>query len=708
MDLLKNLIHFIRSAEDAGQIPGWLAHDWVYILTGVVLLITILTSFWNFASWIFRWRQRRFLINDLAPYFTKAEVYKATNNYIPTKFQNVAPSEDEEPGRKFIASAKGRLIPLFLKEAFKEDKDDNKYYLLLADAGMGKTTFMINLYLSYKRKWRLWGRKFDIRLFPLGHPHALDDIAKIDDDTKKDTILLLDALDEDGEAVKNYQKRLKEILDKSWRFREVVITCRTQFFPSRKEEPTETGYFKFGGEGGEYKFQKLYVSVFDDRDINRYLLKRFRVWNPFIWKKLRKARAIVKQSPNLMVRPMLLSHIEELVGHKKEYEWTYEIYEVLIEKWVEREANKPGIKARFGSVEQFKKQLLAFSQSLAVNLYFNQSERGGFYIHKDEKVSTDSGIQLSDLENNLEIALKESQWRSRSLLNRNAEGYYKFSHKSVLEYFLAKEAIENPSFTGELNFEGLDQAKRFCEEMVIGVTLKKTKGSFKLAGAKKEQPLDELNKKNYDKIETLKIESGHRINLHAIPFFLPDRVREITIIDKNTFPNLYRLYIYYISIQLLNQIGQQGQLGLLKPEEIGNIFDELGLRCLLGRLGQLSLLDLLVMLRLSLRDLLNLIDLLSRRGREGLHDFIYDSSDPDWSGSLGPVGQVELLKKLNLLELCEWIEPLSFRNLPFLPGTIDLLDWRGLINQLDQQDPGLIEKFHSADEFIKKCQALSS
>ena len=93
----------------------------------------------------------------------------------------------------------------------------------------------------------------------MGYPNILEDIEKVKD--KENTILLLDAYDEDLEAIKDHQKRLNEILSKVHKFREIVITCRTQFFPSEKEEPDRTGYFT-GGERGEYKFQKSYLSVF--------------------------------------------------------------------------------------------------------------------------------------------------------------------------------------------------------------------------------------------------------------------------------------------------------------------------------------------------------------------------------------------------------------------------------------------------------------
>jgi len=88
------------------------------------------------------------------------------------------------------------------------------FALALADSGMGKTTFMINLYIRYKNAFRLpfAPQKYDIKLFPLGYPNILEDIEKVKD--KKNTILLLDALDEDLEAIKDHQKRLNEILSK--------------------------------------------------------------------------------------------------------------------------------------------------------------------------------------------------------------------------------------------------------------------------------------------------------------------------------------------------------------------------------------------------------------------------------------------------------------------------------------------------------------
>lgn len=296
----------------------------------IPIVLAILKFGWKGIQFLILQRNQRLLNRDLYPFFSDGDVKKATQFYIPTKFQNVSPSEDDEPSSKFIASAKQKIIPLFLKKVFKSAGDDNKFYLILADSGMGKTTFMINLFLSYKNQITWFGLKphHKIELFPLGSPDALEAVAKVED--KKNTILLLDAFDEDIKAVGDYKERMKEILSVVKGFREVVITCRTQFFPSEEEVPTEAGYVKtYGDSGTEYKFQKLYLSVFDDKDIKRYLRKRFSI---FKFSNRKKAKTIVEKSPNLVMRPMLLSYINDLVGKEGDFKYSYEIYEILITK----------------------------------------------------------------------------------------------------------------------------------------------------------------------------------------------------------------------------------------------------------------------------------------------------------------------------------------------------------------------------------------
>ena len=428
----------------------------------VVISIWLLKQFWNLLMKIKLRKNQKVLNKDLFPYYSKADVYTATKYYIETKYQNVAPSEDDEPGRRYIASAKDKLIPLFTDNIFLFENNHSKHYLILADSGMGKTTFLINLYIAYKNKFHdpFSVDKFNIKMLPIWYPDSIEDIKAIAN--QENTILLLDAFDEDIEAVKDYKKRLNQILKVTDKFRAIIITCRSQFFPSQKEEPHETGYFT-GGENGEYFFQKLYLSVFDSKDVKKYLKKQFHVILQY--KNYAKAKVIADKSPNLVVRPMLLSNIKDLVSSSKEYNYTYKIYEELINRWLDRESSKHEIKEKYGSSDSFKHLLYNFSKKLAKDLYINRIKRNGYFIPKDEDFA--SGIlHLSDIDDHL-LTLSNMDGRRKSLLNRTAAGEYKFSHKSILEYFLSLHLFEDMEFYLDFDFKGMDTAQLFLREMLI-------------------------------------------------------------------------------------------------------------------------------------------------------------------------------------------------------------------------------------------------
>ncbi|MBN1547263.1 MAG: DUF1566 domain-containing protein, partial [Syntrophaceae bacterium] len=329
------------------------------------------------------------------------------------------------------------------------NKDACQFYIILADSGMGKTTFLINLYLRYIDQ--CWGAKYQIKLFPLGWGREIDEhIENLPE--KKNTILLLDAFDEDIQALDDYHARLRELVEKGKYFREVVITCRTQFFPTEEEEPKESGVLQFGGDGGDRIFRKLYLSPFDDKDISTYLRQRF-AW--FRRRKKQRAYQIVKHSPNLMVRPMLLSYIEDLLQSERSYTAPYQVYAELIQKWIEREAQKVPSDRR----KHYEDDLFRFSREIARNIYENRQQRaGGLMI---------PGREIQPFAEKHNINLSEMEMKSRSLLNRNARGDYKFSHKSVLEYFLAEEALFSPDFRKMLDFEGMNMAESFLADMVL-------------------------------------------------------------------------------------------------------------------------------------------------------------------------------------------------------------------------------------------------
>lgn len=477
----------------------------------LAFVITIVSAIVKVFQWAILKNHQWLLNENLRPYFSIEDVDRATRYYVPTKFQNISPTVDDEPGKSHLGSAKQLLMPMFLDKAFKDTRDSTKYYLILADAGMGKTTFLINLFLNYTSRplKNLLGINSNqgIRLLPLGSPDIWKDIEKIEN--KRDTILLLDAFDEDIKAVDDYDARMKEILAIAKEFKQIVVTCRTQFFPSDKEIPDDTGDVTFGGEQNRYKFQRAYLSVFDESDINKYLKKRFSV---FQQSKRKRAFEIVKKSPNLVMRPMLLSYINDFVEADKTFNHSYEIYEVLIEKWIERESKKHGIRQKYGSEEKYRELLLDFSQALAKNIYEKRKERGGLFITKKDFIKDTPEFQITDLDI---YGMTETEVRSKSLLNRNAEGQYKFSHKSILEYFLGKELFQTTDFLSIFDFDGMSATEMFLDEMVS--PFRKLNCSY---GASLNPnsliPINLLSIKEWTEIETLKIHDLRKFDLLQI------------------------------------------------------------------------------------------------------------------------------------------------------------------------------------------------
>lgn len=543
--------------------------------SGISLIIFLLSCIGSLI--LFCWKLTLFLIQkkdelslnkDLHPYFGKEEVRNATKFYIETRCQNVPPSIANEPRETFAFVTSQKLIPFFIEHAFTSRKNnDQRFYMILADSGMGKTTFMINLYLSYTKK--NWLKKRNkIKLYPLGHFNSFEEIKQIPEKEKEQTILLLDAFDEDSHAAENYQKRFSELLDEVWRFKEVVITCRTQFFPSQEEEPHRTGLLKMGGNKGEHVFHKLYLTPFNDSDVKKFIRKKF----PFFqFNKRIKAFKIVERCPNLMIRPMLLNYIEKIIARqikikkfkirfnflpfnyltffKFDYEFiiktyssidikkldkVYQIYKLLIQKWIEREA-----RGMVEGKEEFMNELYSFSKQIAINMHEMRKERDGYLIFKDD---------MSEFAFKHNIKLEDLEMKSKSLLNRNADGFYKFSHKSILEYFLAREAIENKKFRDNLDKTGLDFMNFLLEEQLEEDWLFKNKnkiiGSFTTDYSYWDIDISRITKEDIFNLTELKIEKTYLPSLYFVSNFTNIKtlvIRESQLSSCQSVENLREL-----------------------------------------------------------------------------------------------------------------------------------------------------------------------
>ena len=401
------------------------------ISTAIIGLLTKMTGFlvsqWKKYSIAKELRETQSLL-----FYTDEELARATECFIEPDCQATDPTGSED-----FRSVVSPREPVFkhLDNQISRGTEE-KYTMILADSGMGKTTVLLNYLARHLRKQK--SSSPALRLIPLGVRDALAAVDKVKD--QRNTILLLDALDEDTLAVNDHRARLGEILERTSRFHHIVITCRTQFFAKDDEIPKETGQLRIvatrAGQSKEYTFVKLYLSPFNDKQVEQYLARRFPI--PFSPSR-RRARLIAKQASDLTMRPMLLAHIREILSSGGFDGTTDEIYSSMINAWIEREKHfvQPN-------------DLVRFSKEIALDIYVNRVERGF------ERVPMNLAEQIAS---KIGLALQPRQLRGRSLLNRDAEGNLKFAHRSIMEYLFIQKFLDNPASTNFVRWT--DQMKRF-------------------------------------------------------------------------------------------------------------------------------------------------------------------------------------------------------------------------------------------------------
>lgn len=356
--------------------------------------------------------------------------------YVVPDGQNVNPADLEEDDTGLVA--RNNIFELIDK--FLAGPPRYSHAFILSDAGMGKSSLLVMLKLFHLKKFIR--KQCDMILLKLG-PDTLEKIESIDD--PGNTILLLDALDEDPEAWQHFYGRLQMLLQASKTVRKVIITCRTQFFPKEYEEDgLVPGQVNLSG----FHCSKLFLSPFSNEQVEEYLDKRF---EPGETKE--RARKIVTAMKSLKFRPMLLSYVDFLLEHKdRSYHYAYEIYEALVEEWLNREMRKGIVKA--------KEPLRKACAVIAVKMYSTKQRTLEYHDLREIYLSVEG---LHDLDY-LSI-------EGRSLLHKTSEGNFKFAHYSILEFFVAAELAGNPK-----SMENSDQVRSFLADLINHRKLKNLRG----------------------------------------------------------------------------------------------------------------------------------------------------------------------------------------------------------------------------------------
>lgn len=411
------------------------------VLASVTIAVTL--GGWTMQAWL---NERRIARDFGADLYSVEDIRSATRFYVRPDAASIDLIQELEKGDNIIATREDlfRAVRRFL-----EAESSHRHLLLLADSGMGKSSFVLNYYAFNRSRWR---NKSRLAVVPLGHHNAVDIIKQIHPHKRRETILFLDAFDEDLEAVKNYWVRLNELMSVCGGFRRVLITCRTQFFPQESAIP-QLATMVVGPRSGpaHHTFWRLYLAPFSDRQVDEYLKRRFGFWG---FQKKAKARSLVKKVPNLTVRPLLLSYITELLEADSPLVLTWEVYSALTTKWYKRET----FWKDFNHLEMF-------SEELAIHLYL------GFLEHGFDRV--ERTVIVNIIKNLFSSVRDIDEWKatSRSLLHRDAAGNWKFAHRSIMEFLFLKRFFE-----GDKRCQG----RKWSEQMKSFVLEKDASGSLLL------------------------------------------------------------------------------------------------------------------------------------------------------------------------------------------------------------------------------------
>ena len=130
----------------------------------------------------------------------------------------------------------------------------------------------------------------------------------------------------------------------------------------------------------------------------------------------------------LRCRHMLLSYIEDLMAMPqiKEKDSEYHVYDALVESWLIRQESKPDAKVS-------AKDLLKASIILAAIMQIRE---------KRSISEQDLDALIKKIEDVLPIT--KIDIKGKSLINRNSDGDYRFSHFSIQEFLVAKMLLEKP------------------------------------------------------------------------------------------------------------------------------------------------------------------------------------------------------------------------------------------------------------------------
>lgn len=463
------------AAGGVGSLWKSIVSSEIPLLSNLASLAAVIGAVLGICAW---WKKRSRNV-PLPDGLKQEEMDQYTTIYIKTKLCRT-------PYDWMKSSDALRDIDWFIRAGI--EKSRCQYFWVLAESGMGKTAFMINLYCKYyaikKRKYR------HIVYISMRRNTAFPEIEALAE--KQDagqTVLLLDAFDESLETAEKSIEAVRTLEYATECFGKVIVTSRMHFFNSVSEEPNVVHIMR-AVLLEEEKAAKLYIAPFSDQDVNRYLRQKYGM-NII---QMRNAKKVIEKSTDVWCRPLFLSYMDDLLEKEDGYEYSHQIYMQIIRKWIQREAifyeqwmekNHPGDERigkdqyenrYFGCILKVVQQIYGENISIYGNAENSQPKENlnqyAISVGEFERIADEYGV------------VYPHQRRSRALLNRIADSTLGFSHKSVYEYFLSVAIAKGANLWGFYGMTSmqLDQCLLFLRELYqmreLGGALQKYKGQI--------------------------------------------------------------------------------------------------------------------------------------------------------------------------------------------------------------------------------------
>ena len=332
---------------------------------------------------------------------------KLWSNTFPWKIKNYIPPQYTIEGWN---KKKGKIDKLLAKLLLKKHRV--RTVLVLGESGVGKS------FLCIKTHHRLIFRSV-LRRHYIKRVNAamLENFNELEDCPDADkTILFLDGLDEyhqflkphDQQEIKDLYYNLHKVLSK---YARVVIFARSNYYNANKEHVDWVCYQL--AECDMKKVVKVTLTGLADQQIEEYLKRNLKLKKD----KIEKCIRLVHSSREILSRPVFL-HFLEILPEGINYSNSYNVYEEIVEGWMQREKDKSVSSSNPIDKIDWGKFFNQLTERYFFDLFAGHTT---VYFHPKEILSPQLGIDIPDL-------------GSRALLRYDSKHGYYCIHRSFFEF----------------------------------------------------------------------------------------------------------------------------------------------------------------------------------------------------------------------------------------------------------------------------------